>query len=325
MPNVRIDDLRRCLATAFERLGVEDADGLAGLLVDAELRGHHDHGVAALGLLSELYGDGRLNPRPHVKVLRETEGALLLEGDRGCGPAAPKRAMEWCIERARGRGMAVASIRDWQLIVGAPWVRQAAEAGLVGYACTNFIPLVAPPGGRTPVLGTNPFAYGLPSRRSPVVLDVATTVVAMQKVRVAAQEGARMPEGTIFDGEGRPTTDPAAFASLAPLGSPLAPHKGFGLALFIEALSSLSGADAAAGSFLWALDPEVFLPREEFLDQVDALIDRVKESGPEVVVPGEGGERRHRELTARGELPLTAAGLATLAALGVEPPSVQDA
>jgi LDH2 family malate/lactate/ureidoglycolate dehydrogenase len=330
MPSVRIDELRRCLTEAFERLGVADADGLAGLLVDSELRGHHDHGVAALGLLSELYGDGRLNPRPQVKVLRETEGALLLDGDRGCGPAAPSRAMAWCIERARSRGaMAVASIRDWQLIVGAPWVRQAAEAGLIGYACTNFIPLVAPPGGRTPVLGTNPFAYGLPSRRRPVVLDVATTVVAMQKVRVAAQEGVPMPEGTIFDSAGRPTTDPAAFVSLAPLGSPLAPHKGFGLALFIEVLSGLSGADAAAGSFLWALDPEAFLPRAEFLEQVDALIDRVKESGPEVVAPGERGERRHRELTERGVLPLTPAGWDTLAercrALGVEPPSVEDA
>jgi LDH2 family malate/lactate/ureidoglycolate dehydrogenase len=99
--------------------------------------------------------------------------------------------------------------------------------------------------------------------------------------------------------------------------------------LFIEVLSGLSGADAAAGSFLWALDPEAFLPRAEFLEQVDALIDRVKESGPEVVAPGERGERRHRELTERGVLPLTPAGWDTLAercrALGVEPPSVEDA
>ena len=72
--------------------------------------------------------------------------------------------MEWCIERARERqGMAVAAVRDWQLIVAAPYVRQAAEAGLIGFACTNFVPLVAPPGGRTPVFGTNPFAYGLPA------------------------------------------------------------------------------------------------------------------------------------------------------------------
>jgi len=238
MTVVRLDDLRRCLARAFERLGVdaEDADALGRLLLDSELRGHHDHGVAALGLLVGFYSDGKLNPRPNVRVLRETDGALLLDGDRGCGPVAPERAMRWCIERARARGgMAVAGVRDWQMLVGAPYVRLAAEAGLIGFACTNFNPMVAPPGGRTPVVGTNPFAYGLPAgRHPPVVLDVATSVIAMQKVRVATEEGRSLPEGLIFDSLGLPTTDPAAFfagGSLASLGSPHAAHKGFGLAL----------------------------------------------------------------------------------------------
>jgi LDH2 family malate/lactate/ureidoglycolate dehydrogenase len=334
MTVVRIDDLRRCLARVFERLELapEDADGLAGLLVDSELRGHRDHGVAALGLLTKLYLEGELNPRPQVTVLRETEGALLLDGDRGCGPGAPARAMEWCIERARERkGMAVAAVRDWQLLVAAPYARLAAEVGLIGFACTNFIPLVAPPGGRTPVFGTNPFAYGLPAgRHPPVVLDVATSAVAMQKVRVAAAERAPMPEGLIFDGDGRPTTDPAAFfdgGSLAPLGSPHAPHKGFGLALFIDALSGvLTGAGfaqgvaaGAPGSLLWALDVEAFQPRNAFLARMDAQIDQVKQGEraagvDELLVPGECGERRLQALIARGVLPLAPAGWQLLAA-----------
>jgi LDH2 family malate/lactate/ureidoglycolate dehydrogenase len=205
---VRIDDLRRCLVTAFERLRLEreGAEGLSGLLVDSELRGHPDHGVAALGVLAGFYRDGALNPRPRVRVLRETDGAILLDGDRGGGPGAPTRAMRWCIERARERkAMAVAAIRDWQLLVAAPYARLAAEAGLIGFACANFVPLVAPPGGRTAVLGTNPFAYGLPAQRHhPVVLDVATTVSSMQKVRIAAEQGRSMPEGVIFDHAGRP-------------------------------------------------------------------------------------------------------------------------
>jgi L-2-hydroxycarboxylate dehydrogenase (NAD+) len=166
---VRVDDLRRCLAVAFERLELtaEDADELAGLLVDSELRGHPDHGVAALTTLAGFYRDGTLNPRPRVRVLQETDGALLLDGDLGCGPRAPTRAMQWCIERARERkGMAVAAVRDWQLLVAGPYARLAAEAGLIGFACTNFTPLMAPPGGRTAVLGTNPFAYGLPAGRT---------------------------------------------------------------------------------------------------------------------------------------------------------------
>jgi LDH2 family malate/lactate/ureidoglycolate dehydrogenase len=348
MKLVPIDDLRRCLAAAFERLELnpEDAGGLAWLLVDSELRGHCDHGIAALGLLTELYRDGKLNPCPQVRVLRETDGALLLDGDRGCGPGAPTRAMRWCIERAQERkGMAVAAVRDWQLLVAAPYARLAAEAGLIGFACTNFIPLVAPPGGRSAVFGTNPFAYGLPAQRHPpVVLDVATTVVAMQKVRVAAREGEPMPEGLIFDRDGRPTTDPAAFfegGSLAPLGTPHAPHKGFGLALFIDALSGvLSGAGfaqgvatGAPGNLLWALDVEAFLPRREFLARMDAQIDQVKQGErtpgvDELLVPGERGERRYLELTARGVVPLAPTGWQMLTsgceALGVPLPAAVD-
>jgi LDH2 family malate/lactate/ureidoglycolate dehydrogenase len=321
---VRIDDLRRCLAIAFERLRLtpEGAEALGGLLVDSELRGHPDHGVAALGLLTAFYRGGELNARPDVRLLQETDGAILLDGDRGCGPDAPTRAMRWCIERARERkGIAVAAIRDWQLLVAAPYARLAAEAGLIGFACTNFRPLVAPPGGRTAVLGTNPLAYGLPAQRHhPVVLDIATTVSSMQKVRVAAQEGKPMPEGVIFDHAGLPITDPKEFLKgglMAPLGSPHAPHKGFGLALIVDALGGmLSGAGVgpgvaggAPGNFLWALDVEAFLPRQEFLARMDAQIDQIKQSErltgvDELLVPGERGQRRYMDLTARGVVPV---------------------
>jgi LDH2 family malate/lactate/ureidoglycolate dehydrogenase len=330
---VRVDDLRRCLTAAFERLELtaEDADELAGLLVDSELRGHPDHGVAALATLAGFYRDGTLNPRPRVRVLQETDGALLLDGDRGCGPTAPTRAIHWCIDRARERkGMAVAAVRNWQLLVAGPYARLAAEAGLIGFACTNFIPLIAPPGGRTAVFGTNPFAYGLPAgRHPPVVLDVATSVTAMQKVRVAAQQGEPMPEGVIFDDAGRPTTDPARFLEgglMAPLGSPHAPHKGFGLALFVDALAGvLSGAafargvaEGAPGNFLWALDVEAFLPWQEFLARMDEQIDQIKQGErlpgvDELVVPGERGERRYVELSARGIVPLATASWQMLA------------
>jgi LDH2 family malate/lactate/ureidoglycolate dehydrogenase len=315
---VRIDDLRSCLAIAFERLNLtpDDAEGLSGLLVDSELRGPSDHGVAALGVLAAFYRGGKLNPRPRARVLHETDGAILFDGDRGCGPNVPTRAMHWCIERARERkGIAVAAVRDWQLLVAGPYARLAADAGLIGFACTNFVPLVAPPGGRTPVFGTNPFAYGLPAQRHhPVVLDVATTVISMQKVRLAAQEGKPMPEGVILDG------------LLAPLGSPHAPHKGFGLALFIDALSGvLTGAgfaqgvaDRAPGIFLWALDVEAFLPRQEFLERMDAQIDQIKQGErmpdvKELLVPGERGQRRYSDLTARGVVPLAPASWELLA------------
>jgi LDH2 family malate/lactate/ureidoglycolate dehydrogenase len=345
---VGIGDLRRCLADVFERCGLasEDAADLADLVLDSELRGRADHGVAVLGVLVPLYRNGALNPRPAVRVLRESEGALLLDGDGGCGPAAPRRAMDWCVARARARGgMAVAAIRSWQLVVCGPFARRAAEAGMVGFACTNFIPLVPPPGGRLAVLGTNPLAVGLPAgRHPPVVLDVATAATSMQKMRVAAERGEPVPEGLILDARGRPATDPSEIlrgGMLAPLGHPHAGHKGFGLALVVDALAGvLTGSafargvgDGMPGALLWALDPDCLLPRAELLARMDEQIDQVLAAGPadarEPALPGHRGERRLRELRARGALPLSAAGRRALAsaceALGAAPPAFLDA
>jgi LDH2 family malate/lactate/ureidoglycolate dehydrogenase len=128
-----------------------------------------------------------MNPQPRIRVLRQTEGALLLDGDRSHVVGA-MRAMRWCIERAReSKGMVVAGVRNSQLIVPGFYARMGAEAGLIGFACANAVPMVAPPGGRSATFGTNPLAYAIPAGRyPPVVLDVATTTGAAFKVRLAA-------------------------------------------------------------------------------------------------------------------------------------------
>src|SRR5829696_4909158 len=342
---VRIEDLRHCLVAAFERLELplEDAGQVADVLLDSELRGHESHGVHLLGFLVDAYRGG-MNPQPRIRVLRETEGALLLDGDRSHVVGAV-RAMRWCIERARERkGMVVAGVRDSQLIVPGFYARMAAETGLIGFACANAVPMVAPPGGRTPTIGTNPFAYAIPAGRyPPVVLDVATTTGAAFKVRLAAQRNHPVPEGMILDSEGHPTTDPNEFVRgglMAPLGSPAAPHKGFGLGLVIDALAGvLTGAafardfpsePATAGNaFFWALDVEAFLAREEFLERMEAQIDQVKAGErladvDELFLPGERSDRRYRELTTRGTAPLSGttweALTKALASLSISPP-----
>jgi LDH2 family malate/lactate/ureidoglycolate dehydrogenase len=346
---VRIEDLRHCLIAAFARLELprEDAEQVTEVLLDSEMRGHENHGVHLLGFLADAYRGGGMNPRPRIRALRETEGALLLDGDHSHVVGAA-RAMRWCIERARERnGMAVAGVRDSQPIVLGFYARMAAEAGLIGFACANGIPMVAPPGGRTPTLGTNPLAYAIPAGcHPPVVLDVATTTGAAFKVRLAAQRNRPVPEGMILDREGRPTTDPNEFVwggLMAPLGSPAAPHKGFGLALVIDALTGvLTGADFArdfptepatvGNATVWALDIEAFMARQEFLARMEALIDQVKAGErlagvDELLVPGERGHRRYHELSARGTVPLSGAtweGLTkACSSLSISPPSVR--
>jgi ureidoglycolate dehydrogenase (NAD+) len=357
---VRIADLRACLAAGLERVGVPPGDAglIADVLVDAELRGHDDHGAAFLGLLVGWYRAGALNPRPQIRVVQETPSALLLDGDRGCGVLPALRAMRWCVGRARAqRGIASAGVRNaGHCVASAPYVALAAEAGVLGFACANTAPSMAPPGGRTATLSTNPLAYGVPAgRHPPVVFDMATSTVAAVKVLQAATAGRPVPEGWVTDAQGRPTTDPTAFWRLGdgpparvglmlPLGAPAAAHKGFGLAMLVDVLAGvLTGAGSAQevalaagnlGQFFWALDPAVFGPREAFLARVDALLDQVKaserlEGVDEIVLPGERGHRRRAAAVARGTVALTDATWGSLtrtcAALGVAVPPVLPA
>ena len=144
---VRINELRRCVIEACLQLDLprKDAEQVAEVLVDYELRGHESHGVHLLGLLIDSYRQHGLNPRPHVSVLRETDSTLLLDGDRSFVVAAVQ-AMRWCMARARERpGIALAGVRHSQLIVPGYYARLAAEGAALPRCCYFLVTLCLSP------------------------------------------------------------------------------------------------------------------------------------------------------------------------------------
>jgi LDH2 family malate/lactate/ureidoglycolate dehydrogenase len=353
--SVRIDRLRSCVIDILGAMDHPDEHAaiIADVLIDADLRGYDDHGVGSLTVLLHFRDRGRYNSRAEVRILKETESNLLLDGDGGLGVVAAMQAMTWCVERARkSQGIACAAIRDagWA-VASAPYVELAAHAGTIGFTCTNTAAIMAPPGGRTPVVGSNPLAFGFPAgRHDPVIFDMATSGIAALKVRIAAMEGRALPEGLIADAAGRPTTDPRAFLSaegrpigtVLPLGWPRAAYKGFGLAMTVDLLAGvLSGSafgraatpvQSNVGQFYWALDVEAFMPLAEFKARIDAEIDEVKasarvEGGEEILVPGERGQRRRAKARERGLVDLDSWSWNELAkacaAVGVSPPSIE--
>jgi ureidoglycolate dehydrogenase (NAD+) len=267
---------------------------------------------------------GAMNPAPNVTVVRETATGVLLDGDRGCGAIASTEAMRRAIAKAREHGLACAGLRNsGHFIAAAPYVEMAAREGLIGFACANVTPLMAPLGGLTRTFGTNPLAYAFPAKaHDPVVFDMATSATAGFKVRLAALQGKEMAPGLILDGAGRPTTDPKAYVDggfILPVGGEHAMHKGFGLALVVDALAGvLTGAGFALsagvthgkeGQFFLALDPGMFLDRDEFVARMDSQIEQVKAAArqpgtDEILVPGERGQRRRRHYLTQGTLPL---------------------
>jgi uncharacterized oxidoreductase len=185
------------------------------------------------------------------------------------------------------------------------YVELIAGRGLVGFLTVNGqggAQLVAPWGGLDRRLSVNPFAYGIPAPGGSIIVDISPTAVAGGKVAVKALREEMMPEGWVMDAEGRPTTDPNALAgpppgSLVPLGG----HKGYALGLVMDVLAgALSGGGSSRAdperwgnaSFILALDPDAFVGRKAFADEVDRLLAYVRSSrlatGVErILIPGE--------------------------------------
>jgi LDH2 family malate/lactate/ureidoglycolate dehydrogenase len=323
---VSLDSLRTCLEACLQKLGCPPDHGarIAEVLIDGELRGYDDHGAFFIGELAAWFRGGQMNPAPTVTVVRETAASVLLDGDRGCGVIGSTEAMRRAIAKAKETGLACAGLKNsGHFIAAAPYVELAAQEGLIGFCCANVTPLMAPPGGKTRTFGTNPLAYAFPTdQHDPVVFDMATSATAGFKVRLAALAGKEMAPGLILDADGQPTTDPEKYVKgglILPVGGEHAMHKGFGLALVVDALAGvLTGAnfarDAAVnngkeGQFFLAIDPEIFMPVAEYRARMDALIDQVHDTEKlpgteEIVVPGERGQRRRRALQEQGAVPL---------------------
>lgn len=311
-------------------MGVADdhTGPLADVLIDAELRGYDDHGVFFLGELAKWWRAGALNPAPNIKVVRETESSLLLDGDKGSAVVASYRAMRWCTEKAKARGMATAGIQNsGHFVAAAPYPTEAAQAGVIALCAANVVPLMPAPGGRSRALGTNPICFAAPTGGDhPLVFDMATSAISGFKVRVMAQQGKTLEPGLLVDKDGVPSTDPNDLdkgGMVLPVGG----YKGFGMAMVVEILAGvLTGAQFGAnagvvngkeGHWFMAIDPSVFMPREQFVSRMDELVAHVKggqkiEGVNEIVYPGERGQRRAAEVTRAGKVALDSVAWRTL-------------
>lgn len=221
--------------------GEREATLVAEQLVEANLTGHDSHGVGMLPRYVEALAEGGLKLNQRLTVLRDAGPILMLDGNAGYGQVMAFDAMALGIERAAEHGVAVVGLANSHHIgrIG-HWAEQCIAAGLVSIHFVNVIsrPVVAPFGGRDARFVTNPFCVGIPmTGGKPIVLDFATSRIAMGKVRVALNKGETVKPDTLLDARGEPTTDPAAlFADPGGAILPFGEHKGYGMAVVCEIL-----------------------------------------------------------------------------------------
>jgi LDH2 family malate/lactate/ureidoglycolate dehydrogenase len=349
MPEVRwypSERLREFSRRVFRHLDVPEADArqAADVLAAADVQGIDSHGVARLHTYFDLLSAGRINPKPAIRVVRESASTATVDGDKGLGLVVGPKANAIAMEKAEGAGTGwVAVCHTNHFGIAGYYPRQALERGLIGWAMTNSSPGVAPLWGAERMLGTNPIAIAFPgAEEPPIVIDMATCTAAYGKVEIAKREGKRIPEGWAIDREGRATTDPDAMmdgGALLPLGSDRehGGHKGYCLALMVDVLCAvLSGANwgpfappfalgtriptrsvgKGIGHFFGAMRIDAFREPAEFKAQIDELVRTLRRtrpapgtSGP--LVPGDPEREAMKERTTRG-IPLLPAVIADL-------------
>lgn len=351
--HVRADHLVAFAAAMFAASGssATEAQIVAAHLVQANLLGHDSHGIIRLPKYLRWVQDGDLIANRHAEPFVDRGSLLAVDGGFGYGQVIGREAMTMLGERARRLGLAAMAIRNTGHLgrIGA-WAEQLAAMGLVSVHFVNtsgFGILVAPFGGSDRRLSANPIAAGAPGPDcQPIVLDIATSMIAEGKLQVALNAGAPVPAGAVLDGAGRPTTDPAAFYADPPGAIlPFGGHKGSGLSVFCEILAgALSGAGTShphsptAGKLVnnmlsVAFDPAAFGTAGHFAEEVRRLTDWVKASPPAVpggvvLLPGEIEAQIHAQRSTGGipldgvtwsQLATAAAGLAVAIPDPMEP------
>jgi L-2-hydroxycarboxylate dehydrogenase (NAD+) len=222
----------------------EAAEG-AKLAAEAARHGIRTHHALKALHLDDLFGSaaGGCVPGAEIEVLSSRFPASeRWNAHKKLGQSVAYRAINRAIELADQYGIAQISVDNaFHYLWGGGYVMEAAERGYYAYTnCTSALAEVVPFGGKFPTLGTNPHSWGIPSSAAngfPIVIDWATSTVAMGRVQALQREGKALPPGAAVDANGQATTDPAVVAALLPFGG----HKGYGLCLLNEIFAALIG------------------------------------------------------------------------------------
>lgn len=290
--------LTQAVQALFRRAGSEEAEArlVAAQLVGANLAGHDSHGVGMVPAYVDILQAGDLHLNRHPQTVLQAGAMTVLDAGLGLGQVAAFEAMQVAIAQARRHGLSLTGLRNSHHIgrIG-HWAEQCCAAGLVSIHFVNVIsaPWVAPFGGTDARLATNPVAIGVPRPGgAPLVLDFATSKIAVGKARVALNRGDALPPEALLDAAGRPSRDPADLFT-EPRGAllPFGEHKGSGLALMCEILgSALFGGPVMKGPparrsivnnmLTIAIDPARLGDLGKLDAEVAGLLDWVRASPP---------------------------------------------
>jgi L-2-hydroxycarboxylate dehydrogenase (NAD+) len=311
----------------------KEANDAAKVLLSADLRGVDSHGIARLSGYIRLWQAGRINAKPHLKIIHETPSTAVVDGDAGLGLVVAPYAMKVAIDKARAAGTGWVSVQNSNHFgIAGIHAMMALEEDMIGIAMTNASPLVAPTFSTERLLGTNPIAVAIPAgNQAAFVADMATTTAANGKLEILQRKNMPAPHGWIQDKEGNISTNQHEVkegGALLPLGGTReqGSHKGYALGSIVDIFSGvLSGANygpwvppfvsflpvaddlpgKGIGHFFGAMRIDAFRPAADFKQHMDHWIERFKNAqaiaGEErVLIPGDPEREMEQERLING-------------------------
>jgi LDH2 family malate/lactate/ureidoglycolate dehydrogenase len=318
-----IEELILYIEALFLAAGM-DADKsaiVAQLLVEADLMGHTTHGIAqAPAYLSGLENGLMLGTGNPITV-SDRGATITWDGQRICGVWLTAMAIDLAVDRAKKYGTATMAIRrSGHIACLATFLTRATEKGcMIELASSDpSIVSVAPYGGTKPAFTPNPIAIGIPTNKNPILIDISASITTNGLTGRLFSEGKKLPGDWVQDKSGRATNDPAVLfteppGTILPIGGKEYGHKGFGLALMIEALTQgLSGLGRAdppegwgAAVYLKVTDPSAFGGMDEFTRQTSWLAESCRNNPPaegvdNVRLPGDNAILNKAEAIANG-------------------------
>ncbi|MEM9550659.1 MAG: Ldh family oxidoreductase [Pseudomonadota bacterium] len=215
------------------------AESVARAVVEAEATGNRICGLYYVESYCAQLRSGRVAGQVEPRVTRPRPGVVQVDGRMGFAQPAFERALPVALEAARETGTISLAIGHTHTCTSVGFFTgQLARAGMIALGMTNASPIVAPPGGKTRVIGTNPIAFSVPDGQGGIAMqfDQSTTAVALGRITMAKAAGEAIPEGWALDAEGQPTTDPDAALSGSLVSS--GGYKGWGFGLMAELLAA---------------------------------------------------------------------------------------
>ncbi|MDD7270696.1 MAG: Ldh family oxidoreductase [Spirochaetales bacterium] len=303
MVNINVQEAKDKITKIFMNVGVnkDEATIIAQMLVEADQRGVHSHGILCTARYVKLIREGKMRPNMNINVLKDNGVVAVWDGNHSSGQILGYRSMEEAIKKAKEHGIGFVCVKGANHFGALAYYAQMAQrAGMIGTALGTGDSTMAPWGGCEKVIGNNPISVAAPARNevSPV-LDMAMTVVANGKVSNMKRQGAtEIPEGWGLDREGVPTTSMKDYYTIPPMAG----YKGWGMAVMVDILAGVlfgggtgdRAKDSADGPSIMmiAMDISAFNDEEKYFSDVDARINELKSSKKAkysngILMPGE--------------------------------------